>query len=106
MSEYRGLFSGTLPESARRSGPFDRIQRAIHEVTSALLVQMTMSGRREPGKAAIRTNSPTISWFMKKENEGLGISATTLRELGARGIELSLDIYAGDGDKPTAPEKD
>ena len=40
-------------------------------------------------------------WFMEKENEGLGISATTLLELGVRGIELSLDIYAGDGDKPT-----
>jgi hypothetical protein len=37
-------------------------------------------------------------WFMEKENEGLGVSATTLRELGARGIELSLDIYSGDGD--------
>jgi hypothetical protein len=30
-------------------------------------------------------------WFMDKENEGLGISATTLRELGVRGIELSLE---------------
>ena len=37
-------------------------------------------------------------WFMEKENEGLGISASTLRELGARGIELSLDIYSGDHD--------
>ncbi len=45
-------------------------------------------------------------WFMEKENEGLSISAMTLRELGVRGIELSLDIYAGDGDKPTAPEQD
>ena len=41
-------------------------------------------------------------WFMEKENEGMGISATTLRELGVRGIELSLDIYSGDGDTPTA----
>ena len=37
-------------------------------------------------------------WFMEKENEGLGISANTLRELGARNIELSLDIYSGDKD--------
>jgi hypothetical protein len=37
-------------------------------------------------------------WFMEKENEGLGISASTLRELGARSIELSLDIYSGDSD--------
>lgn len=35
-------------------------------------------------------------WFMEKENEGLGVSATTLRELGVRGIDLSLDIYSGD----------
>jgi hypothetical protein len=35
-------------------------------------------------------------WFMEKENEGLGVSAQTLRSLGERGIELSLDIYAGD----------
>lgn len=36
-------------------------------------------------------------WFMEKENEGLGISVGTLRALGARSIELSLDIYSGDG---------
>jgi hypothetical protein len=35
---------------------------------------------------------------MEKENEGLGVSTSTLRELGARGIELSLDIYSGDSD--------
>jgi len=45
-------------------------------------------------------------WFMDKANEGLGISATTLRELGVRGIELSLDIYSGDGDKPTASDQE
>ncbi len=37
-------------------------------------------------------------WFMEKGNEGQDISASTLRELGIRGIELSLDIYAGDKD--------
>jgi hypothetical protein len=35
-------------------------------------------------------------WFMEEENEGLGVSPQTLRSLGERGIELSLDIYAGD----------
>jgi|SRR6516162_151531 len=35
-------------------------------------------------------------WFMEKENEGLGVSPQTLRSLGERGIELSLDIYSGD----------
>jgi Domain of unknown function (DUF4279) len=38
-------------------------------------------------------------WFMDKENEGIGVSADTLRCLGERGIELSLDIYAGDGNQ-------
>jgi hypothetical protein len=32
--------------------------------------------------------------FMKTSNEGLSISAESLKALGARGIELSLDIYA------------
>ncbi|RYD62713.1 MAG: DUF4279 domain-containing protein [Verrucomicrobiaceae bacterium] len=33
--------------------------------------------------------------FLKVSNEGLSISATSLEALGARGIELSLDIYGG-----------
>jgi hypothetical protein len=45
-------------------------------------------------------------WFMKAENEGMEISANTLRALGARGIELSLDIYSGDGDKPICNSDD
>jgi len=36
--------------------------------------------------------------FMDRGNEGLGVSPQTLRSLGERGIELSLDVYAGDGD--------
>jgi len=45
-------------------------------------------------------------WFMEKENEGLGVSAGTLRELGVRGIELSLDIYSGDSDTPNPIKHD
>jgi len=37
-------------------------------------------------------------WFMEAANEGVGISPSTLLSLGERGIELSLDIYAGGGD--------
>lgn len=37
-------------------------------------------------------------WFMEEEGEGLSISPNTLRELGTRGIELALNIYAGDKD--------
>ena len=32
-------------------------------------------------------------WFMEESNEGVSMSAHTLRLLGERGIELSLDIY-------------
>lgn len=33
--------------------------------------------------------------FMRVSNEGLSISAASLEALGARGIELQLDIYGG-----------
>ena len=32
-------------------------------------------------------------WFMEESNEGVSVSAHTLRLLGERGIQLSLDIY-------------
>lgn len=32
-------------------------------------------------------------WFMEESNEGVSVSPSTLRLLGERGIELSLDIY-------------
>jgi len=34
--------------------------------------------------------------FMRGSNEGLTISSQSLAALGARGIEMDLDIYAGD----------
>ena len=34
--------------------------------------------------------------FMEASNEGLSISPATLNSLGARGIELALDIYGPD----------
>jgi hypothetical protein len=36
--------------------------------------------------------------FMRVGNEGLTISAKCLADLGARGIEIGLDIYSGDDD--------
>ncbi|WP_395683495.1 DUF4279 domain-containing protein [Dokdonella sp.] len=33
--------------------------------------------------------------FMDQSNEGLGLSPSTLADLGNRGIELGLDIYSG-----------
>jgi len=37
--------------------------------------------------------------FMRGSNEGLTISSQSLAALGARGIEMDLDIYAGDEDE-------
>lgn len=37
-------------------------------------------------------------WFMGGTNEGVTISAATLRALGERGIALGLDIYGPDTD--------
>jgi len=37
-------------------------------------------------------------WFMGGTNEGVTVSATTLKALGERGIELALDIYGPDTD--------
>lgn len=37
--------------------------------------------------------------FMRAGNEGLTISPQSLAALGARGIEIDLDIYAGDDDE-------
>ena len=39
--------------------------------------------------------------FMKVSNEGLSISAESLKALGERGIELSLDIYGPDEPQET-----
>ena len=35
-------------------------------------------------------------WFMESSNEGVSVSIATMRALGERGIELSLDIYGPD----------
>jgi hypothetical protein len=37
--------------------------------------------------------------FMRVGNEGLTISSESLHALGARGIEMGLDIYRGDDDE-------
>ncbi len=37
--------------------------------------------------------------FMRVGNEGLTISSESLAALGARGIEMGLDIYAGDDEE-------
>lgn len=37
--------------------------------------------------------------FMRVGNEGLTISSQSLAALGARGIEMGLDIYGGDDDE-------
>jgi hypothetical protein len=37
-------------------------------------------------------------WFLEVANEGTSMEPETLSALGARGIRLSVDIYAGDRD--------
>ncbi len=44
--------------------------------------------------------------FMRAGNEGLTISAQSLAALGARGIEMSLDIYGGDDEDEEESEGD
>ena len=41
-------------------------------------------------------------WFMDELNEGVSLSAATLRSLGGRGILLDMDIYGWDGGSPPA----
>ena len=36
--------------------------------------------------------------FLSGSNEGLSLSVETLEALGARGVEIGLDIYSGDDD--------
>lgn len=38
-------------------------------------------------------------WFMKYGNEGVSITPETMAALGARGILLDIDLYAGDSDR-------
>ena len=38
-------------------------------------------------------------WFMTYGNEGVTISPDTMSALGARGIALDIDLYAGDSEK-------
>jgi hypothetical protein len=38
-----------------------------------------------------------VGIFLSQFNEGLSISPATLTAIGARGLELGLDIYANDG---------
>ncbi len=40
-------------------------------------------------------------WFMDECNEGVSLSANTLRSLGDRGIFLDVDIYGWEGESPT-----
>jgi hypothetical protein len=40
--------------------------------------------------------------FLGGSNEGLTLSAKSLSALGARGIEMGLDIYSGDDDDETS----
>ncbi len=51
--------------------------------------------------AAVRTQHEVdlfCGWFMEHVNEGVSIEPGTMMALGARGIALTVDLYAGDSE--------
>jgi hypothetical protein len=69
-----------------------QIQETLSKLTNDLAVWQTITGRYQVDLFC--------GLFMDGINEGLTISSQSLAALGARGIEIGLDIYyAGDADK-------
>jgi hypothetical protein len=68
----------------------DQARELLERLTADLSVWLDVSSRFKVDLFC--------GWFMQAQNEGIGIAATTLRALGERGIELSLDIYGGAAD--------
>ena len=68
-----------------------KIQYLLGSVTDDILVWNNLAGRF--------SIDMFCGLFLNRTNEGCNISPKTLLELGKRGIELSLDIYAPDFDQ-------
>jgi hypothetical protein len=66
-----------------------QVSELLSKMTSDLDVWSTVTQRYEVDLFC--------GWFMEESNEGVSVSPHTLRLLGERGIELSLDIYGPDG---------
>jgi hypothetical protein len=69
-----------------------QVSEILHKTTPDLMVWATLNKKYEIDLFC--------GWFMNESNEGVSVTPETLRKLGERGIELSLDIY-GAGDEPT-----
>lgn len=74
----------------------DAEPEAINEQISQLLAQLTQDLAAWQGLARRFRIDLFCGWFMNESNEGVCLSAATLRALGQRGIELDVDLYAPD----------
>lgn len=68
-----------------------QIQEILNQMTGDLTVWLSITKRYRADLFC--------GLFMRESNEGLTISSQSLAALGARGIEMGLDIYAGDDDQ-------
>lgn len=68
-----------------------QIQEILSQTTDSLAVWRSITERYDVDLFC--------GLFMSGDNEGLTISSESLAALGARGIEIGLDIYAGDADE-------
>lgn len=68
-----------------------------------LLSQLTSDMSIWSGLAQRFTLDLFCGWFMGGSNEGVSVAPNTLRALGERGIELSLDIYGPDDEPASTP---
>ncbi len=85
--------SGIWRLQARSREPEDldgQVQELLDQLTADLNVWRHLSQR-------FRIDL-FCGWFMDASNEGVSISPATLAALGARGIELGIDIYAPTND--------
>ena len=72
-----------------------QVSELLFKMTSELDVWSTVTERYEVDLFC--------GWFMEDSNEGVSVSPHTLRMLGERGIELSLDIYGPDEKSDVIP---
>jgi len=76
---------------AAPANPDGQVAEILDELTPDLAVWRALAARYRV--------EMFCGWFMGETNEGVTLSADTLRALGERGIRLDIDLYGGgDGD--------
>ena len=70
-----------------------QIQEILSQVTTDLAIWRSLASRFQIDLFC--------GLFLRTGNEGLTLSPESLYALGARGIEMGLDIYSGDDDEET-----